>query len=224
MALVIYDAGVRIHTPATTRLIPRGVEAMTEISHSRELPSSEDQALSPRATPEQLRITPEQQRYSNKARMAYQSTERLNRRTEDTPSKPATVSQIMTSPVFTIRLGATVRQALEQFRLHHVRHLAVIDAAGRCHGMVSEHELLKRSSRFNLAGPTRVDLTIEGAYPTQLIAATPDTSIQQVAITFLKRRLTSMAVLDEEGLLLGIITHTDLVHMVANEAARERWA
>ena len=217
MALVIYDSGVRIQTPVSSLLPPKGVEATTQPSPSRELPSSEDRALAPQ-------ISPTQQRYSNKAKQAYQATERLNRRTEDESQKPALVSQIMTSPVFTLPVGASVEEAFEQFRIHQVRHLAVIDANARCHGVVSEFNLLRRGSQFKQEGPTRASLTIEGAYPTQLIAATPDTSIQQVAITFLKRHLSNMPVIDANGQLVGIVTHTDLVHMVANQASHERWA
>ncbi|MEH6470219.1 MAG: CBS domain-containing protein [Halopseudomonas sp.] len=223
MALVVYDQGVRIQTPVSSLLAPRGVEATTELSHSRGLPSSDD-----RSTPPDRPIPPriaqqQQQSYSNKAKQAYQSTQRLNRRDNDTRQKPAVVSQIMTSPVFTIPVGASVEAAFEQFRIHQVRHVAVIDRNARCHGVVSEYMLLRRASLFNQVGPTRANLTIEGTYPTQLIAATPDTSIHQVAITFLKRHLTSMPIINEAGQLVGIITHTDLVHMVANEAARERW-
>lgn len=217
MALVIYDSGVRIHTPASSLLAQRGVEAITEPSRSRELPSSEDLTLSPQ-------ISPTQQRYSNKAKQAYQATERLNRRNEDDRIKPAVVAQIMTSPVFTLPVGASVEEAFEQFRIHRVRHLAVIDEHDHCHGVVSEYSLLKRGSLFYQPGPTRARLTIEGAYPTQLIAATPDTRIHQVAITFIKQHLSNIPVIDEAGQLVGIVTHTDLVHMVANETAHERWA
>lgn len=217
MALVIYDSGVRIQTPVSSLLAPRGVEATTAPSHSRELPSSEDRTQAPK-------VTPKQQSYSNKARQAYQTTERLNRRDEDLKQRPALVSQIMTSPVFTLAVGASVEEAFEQFRLHQVRHLAVIDEHEHCHGVVSEYNLLRRGSLFNQEGPTRANLTIEGAYSTQLISATPDTSIHQVALSFLKRRLSNMPVINDQGRLVGIVTHTDLVHMVANETSHERWA
>lgn len=218
MALVIYDSGVRIHTPQPTSLTNRvGVEALTELSRSRELPSSEDKIMQPH-------ISREQQHYSNKAQQAYQNTQRLNRRRQDSPSQPVLVSQIMTSPVFTVRVGASVAQAYQQFESHNIRHLAVVDAYGRCHGVVSEYELLKRCSPLSQTGPTRTNLSIEGTYSTQLIAATPDTGIQQIAISFLKRRLTSMPIINEAGQLQGIVTYTDLVHMLANEAGRERWA
>ena len=222
MALVVYDQGVRIQTPVNSTLPLRTVEAMTESARSREMTTTDNRQQT-QEPPSHPRISQEAQTYSNRAKQAYQTTERLNRRSDDSRQRPSVVSQIMTSPVFTIPVGASVAAALEQFRIHHVRHLAVMDANNRCHGVISEYDLLKRSSSLSQAGPTRADLTIEGTYSKQLIAATPDTSIQQVAVTFLKRRLTSMPVISEAGQLLGIVTHTDLVHMVANEAARERW-
>ncbi|WP_421866600.1 HPP family protein [Motiliproteus sp.] len=228
MALVVYDQGVRIQTPVSSLLPPRGVEATTESARSRELPSSGDQALPPKTqtplqTPTgQANISLEQRLNSSRAQQAYQQTQRLNRRASD-HQKPTQVSQIMTSPVFTIPVGATVQQAYQQFQSHNVHHLAVVDARGACHGVVSEYVLLRRTSLLNPIGPITDGLTIDGTYPAQLIAATPDTPISQVAITFLKSRLSSMPVINNNGALLGIVTHTDLVHMVANEAARERW-
>ncbi|MEH6649222.1 MAG: CBS domain-containing protein [Motiliproteus sp.] len=228
MALVIYDAGIRIQTPASSLLNRGGVEALTELGRSRDLPSSKNRAQDlPTAGDRaalQPRISREQQNYSNKAKQAYQTTQKLNRRTQDTQSKPSVVSQIMTSPVFTVPIGATVEQAYQQFLSHHVRHLAVVNGNGRCHGMISDYDLFKRSSPLSQAGPIRTNLSIEGTYSKQLIAATPDTSIQQVAVTFLKRRLTCLPVINESGQLQGIVTHSDLVHLVANEAGRERWA
>lgn len=229
MALVVYDQGVRIQTPVSSLLPPRGVEATTDSARSRELPSSGDQTLPPKTqyqpqTPtNQSPVSLEQQLTSNRARQAYQQTQRLNRRAGDDQQKPTQVSQIMTSPVFTIPVGSTVQQAHQQFQSHNVHHLAVVDARGACHGVISEYVLLKRTSLLNQVGPISGALTIDGTYPAQLIAATPDTPISQVAITFLKSRLSSMPVINENGALLGIVTHTDLVHMVANEAARERW-
>ncbi|MFT5721611.1 MAG: CBS domain-containing membrane protein [Motiliproteus sp.] len=222
MALVIYDSGVRIQTPVSSLLAPRGVEATTEPSRSRELPSSEDRTQTPATVPKPQ--TSRKQSYSNKAKQAYQTTQRLNRRDQDGQQKPSRVSQIMTAPVFTLAVGASVEQAFEQFHLHQVHHLAVIDEHEHCQGVVSEYNLLRRDSRFNQEGPTRAGLTIEGAYPTQLISATPDTHIHQVALALLKRRLSNMPVIDAQGQLVGIVTLTDLVHMVANEASRERWA
>lgn len=221
MALVVYDQGVRIQTPVSSVLPPRGVEELAQPSRSREVPSSED--LTRQETRVLPRIAPEQRSYSNKANEAYQATQRLNRRQEDTLQRPTLVSQIMTSPVFSIPVGSRLEEAMRQFRQHHVHHLAVVGIDGRCYGVVSEYALLKRSSRLSQHGPTRTDLTIEGTYATQLIAATPDTSIHQVAISFLKHQMTCLPVVNDEGQLLGIVTHTDLVHMVANEAARERW-
>ncbi|MFT6913952.1 MAG: CBS domain-containing membrane protein [Motiliproteus sp.] len=222
MALVIYDSGVRIQTPVSSLLAPRGVEATTEPSRSRELPSSEDRTQSP-ATPLKQQ-TPSKQSYSGKAKQAYQTTQRLNRRDQDVQQRPTLVSQIMTAPVFTLAVGASVEEAFEQFHIHQVHHLAVVDEHEQCHGVVSEYTLLRRGSLFNQQGPTRADLTIEGAYPTLLISATPDTPIHQIAVTLLKRRLSNMPVIDDQGQLVGIVTLTDLVHMVANEASRERWA
>ncbi len=51
------------------------------------------------------------------------------------------LADVMTSPVLTITNDATINQAAEQMLASKVRHLAVVDAAGRMLGLVGEHDL-----------------------------------------------------------------------------------
>jgi diguanylate cyclase (GGDEF)-like protein/PAS domain S-box-containing protein len=51
------------------------------------------------------------------------------------------LAEVMTAPVLTIPGDATINQAAAQMLAHKVRHLAVVDAAGRTLGLVSEHDL-----------------------------------------------------------------------------------
>lgn len=214
MALVIYDQGYRIQTPVTALLSPRGVEQLTELQRSRGIPSSEDQALPPAATEGQRRFV--------QAQRAYRQTERLATQAQARP--PIPVEKIMTSPVFTISAGSSITEAWQLLDEHQVRHLAVINDEGRLYGVISEYDLLRRSALVNVNGPTRAQLSIDGAYSTQLIVATPDTEVRQVALTFIERRIGCMPVLDDEGDLVGIVTRTDLLHLITNDLQSDRWA
>ena len=51
------------------------------------------------------------------------------------------LAQVMTSPVLTITDDATINQAAELMLEKKVRHLAVVDGAGKLAGLVSEHDL-----------------------------------------------------------------------------------
>jgi CBS domain-containing protein len=56
---------------------------------------------------------------------------------QDTP-----VAAIMTSPALSVGLKATVDEAAELMRKHHIRHLVVVDERGRLVGMLALRYLL----------------------------------------------------------------------------------
>ncbi|WP_207062461.1 HPP family protein [Motiliproteus sp. SC1-56] len=214
MALVVYDQGTRIQTPVSSLFSQRGVEQLTQLQRARGIPSSEDRVEAPGPRNE------EQRRFSQ-AQRAYQQTEQLSR---PAPTlRPLPVAKIMTAPVFTIAAGAAITEAWRLLEEHQVRHLAVLNAEGRLFGVLSEYDLLRRSALVNMDGPTRAQLSIDGAYSTQLIVATPDTEVRQIALTFMERRIGCMPIMDEDE-LAGIVTRSDLLHLITNEADLSQWA
>jgi CBS-domain-containing membrane protein len=56
---------------------------------------------------------------------------------------PLTASDLMTSPVMTVRPDATLTDAARLMRSRHLRRLPVVDKAGALIGMVSQVDLLK---------------------------------------------------------------------------------
>ena len=170
MALVVYDQGTRIQTPVTSLFSNRGVEQLTRLQQNR--PLREEDSLAPK-------LSGEEQRRSGQAQRAYRQTEQLS--TKASAHRPLAVVKVMTSPVFTIAAGAPITEAWRLLEEHQVRHLAVLNAEGQLYGVLSEYDLLRRSALVNLNGPTRAQLSIDGAYSTQLIIATPDTEVRQVA-------------------------------------------
>ena len=57
--------------------------------------------------------------------------------------KTTTVEEVMTSPVQTIQKRTTGEQALRIMVQNHIRHLPVVDEAGRVQAMVSMRSLLE---------------------------------------------------------------------------------
>ena len=60
------------------------------------------------------------------------------RSSADTP-----VAQIMSSPVITVTLNSSVQDCMQLMTTRHLRHLPVLDAAGKVLGMVSIGDLVK---------------------------------------------------------------------------------
>ncbi len=215
MVLVVFDQGNRIQTPVSALLSPKPIEKLGQLQKSR--PFQETLDHSPAFT--NGKAAPR----SHPAQQAYAQTEAISQ-----PHKPESpvlsVETVMSSPVFAIRVHASTADAWYQMHAHEVQHLAVLDNERHLRGIISEQELLRRSIAPNQAGPTRWLLPLQGAYAEQMIVATPGTDILQVALTFLNKPITCIPVLDKEGHLAGVVTRSDLLHLITNGDHIERWA
>jgi diguanylate cyclase (GGDEF)-like protein/PAS domain S-box-containing protein len=81
-----------------------------------------------------------------------------------------TIGEIMNSPVLTIPQDNTINEAAALMLTGRVRHLAVIDHAGRLTGLLSEHDLT-HAMTLGLIGDK---LSAEGAFLHTLINTLPD--------------------------------------------------
>ncbi len=220
MALVVYDQGYRIQTPTRTLFNRTGVETLQEPARSRPLPRSNDLSLPP-----EQRTAPTTTRNPSRARNAYEQNAR--------PTGPSTrslstmpISTLMSRPVFSIQAGEEIQEAWALFEDHQVRHLAVIDDAGRLQGLLGSEDLLRRTSRQGRVGPVYPEtetISIEGAYSTRVMAATLDTEVRQVVLSFLDNHLSAMPILDSGGRLAGIVTRSDLLRFILNAEHLEQW-
>ncbi|HEY5717229.1 MAG TPA: CBS domain-containing protein [Motiliproteus sp.] len=221
MALVIYDQGYRIQTPVRFR--QRGVEEMTQTSRGRALPSSNQHVQAPDY---QQHLIPQQTSagetpVARQARQAYSQTAKL---VDSGRHRPIPVAKVMTSPVFTIEQGASIEEAWEQLQEHRVHQLAVLNDEGLLFGLISDLDLLHRTSPLAQFGPVSDDASIEGCYQTQLVVATPDTEARLVALVLLENHTNAVPVLSDSGELVGMVTRSDLLHLIANDPDFEHWA
>lgn len=221
MALVIYDHGYRIQTPVDSLLPARVVEQLTKMQPGRALSDMEKNFIDPdRAALPYAPHPPPNPKFL-KAQQAYQSTRQVNRRQSDQPE--LTIDRIMTTPVISIRQNAKLSTAWQLMQTHRIQHLAVVGQVGQLLGVLTEGDLLRRNSPAPYPGPVIPRETIAGGYSSQLIVATPDTLVQQVALILLDRRLSCMPIVRTDGVLAGIVTRSDLLPLIINDKRLSRY-
>ena len=66
---------------------------------------------------------------------------------EGSDPRTTSVEEVMTSPVHTISVGTTGDEALRVMVQEHIRHLPVVDDAGRAQAIVSMRSLLEEKVR-----------------------------------------------------------------------------
>lgn len=142
--------------------------------------------------------------------LAYQ---REARRTKHTPAPAATAAQVMTSPVLTLSPSDTVGDALALVRLRGFRHIPIAED-GRLLGIVSDRDLLRRADDRLLAGVMRK----------RVLIAAPESDLRTLARGIVEHHVNAFPVTDDQLLLLGIVTTTDLLRALVNSAKLELWA
>ena len=212
MALVVFDRGTRIKTPVSSIFPSRRIEASSASVADAAIPSGPD---SPRAEYEQ-QITDfahlAERAEHKEAANAYKTTADAGR----TERPIITAGQIMSSPVISCSGDSAVAAALEQMTVAGVQYLAVFDNENELTGIISRQALLLNP---RLAAE-RVDTAMQQHY----LAATPDTSVIQIASNLLEYHCGAVLVLDEKDQLNGIITRTDLIRLLISQAHVEGWA
>jgi len=212
MALVVYDHGYRINTPLESIFPPRAVTPLEQIKHLPRTADSEDAFE---------KLLPEGARQPSpgagggsqpRATRAYQNT------ASDTASdrRRLAVSHIMSSPVHNVTADSLINDAWEKMKQLEIRHLVVTSDDGRPLGLLSEKDLFRLEPEKSAK--------VSEIYSRQLIAASPDTLVRQVANSFIENNINSMPVVDDEDKVIGIVCRTDLLRLLVSGPNLERWA
>ncbi|AOR37594.1 hypothetical protein BFF78_38580 [Streptomyces fodineus] len=133
---------------------------------------------------------------------------------------PALVNDVMTHRVVALRGGAAFKDIVKVMREWRVSALPVLDDAGRVIGVVSEGDLLP------IDKPDAV--TAAGLMTAPAVTVAPDATLDHAARIMARTRVKRLPVVDRAGLLLGIVSRSDLLKVflrddadIAEEVRRE---
>jgi len=217
MSLIVIDQGNRIQTPLKTLFKPRGVEQAGEARSSDGLPNSDD-PTQPSGKRSFLRILEGDsgQRRSASNTGAHTAYEEASKAGKPKQRPTLKAQQIMTFPVQTVSISVSLRQAWLQMQEYSIAHLIVVDEDEKPIGLLSKEDILEHG--------TDSTVTIAVVYQRQMIAAAVDTELSQIASVFVNYPVGALPVLGNRNELLGIISRTDLVRLLINDAQVESWA
>ncbi|HWG04191.1 MAG TPA: CBS domain-containing protein [Beijerinckiaceae bacterium] len=137
-------------------------------------------------------------------------------------------SDVMASPVKTVKPRDTIRTAIETMLGSHMSGLPVVDDAGQLVGVISEGDLVRRSelgtekprSRWMefLLGPGHAAadyVQTHGRYVEDLmtpdpVVAEPDTPLEKIVEIMESKKIKRVPIV-RGGTLLGIVTRADLL-------------
>lgn len=133
-------------------------------------------------------------------------------RLTERPVAQRAVRTIMSSPVASVSMRATLDEALHHMVAARVRHLVVLDDVGEYGGVISDREIGAAwaddpGCLANQAVSSIVDRAAPTVHPTAQIMATA--RVMRAAGT------DAVAVTDTDGTVLGVVTGTDLIGVLA---------
>ena len=154
---------------------------------------------------------------------AYQSST-----SERSMRKPAILAkQIMTSPVVTLAPTADLSEAWAMVKHKRFRHIPIISMKGKLVGLLSDRDLLRKTIDFMNSSETSLSQTphipIQEIMVTNVLSASPETEIRAIARILFEERIGSMPIVDENETLVGVLTRSDILRTVVNEAPLELW-
>lgn len=217
MALVVYDQGYRIQTPVDSLFRQRGVEALNASRRAAAVPGSEEPVRQQQELEQRIDLSREGFKPAS-ADSRYQTYQKSGTSppTPDRRRPALKAAQIMTSPVRTVPLETSLRQAWELMQTEDISHLVVVDAGQRALGLLSREDIIR-------AG-TDSPISVSQAYHPQMLVAAPDTPVASIAASFVRYAITAVPVIGSDEKLQGIVCRTDLIRLLINQSGLDSWA
>lgn len=153
---------------------------------------------------------------------------------------------IMTPDVVSVPTTMSVRMLAATFRDNHITGAAVVNAAGKLIGAVSETDIVERDAQprvraivvrpgpdegraFEDLSPQAVleaeqipdKATVADIFSPYVVTANPDTRLEELAAQMVRHRVHRLFIVDREK-LAGIVSSMDVMRAVAGVHARAR--
>jgi len=134
------------------------------------------------------------------------------------------VSAAMSAEFASVRANDRLDLADQIMQLGRVRHMPVLDADGRVIGIVSHRDLLETSlSRLLAIEPAERraflgSVEIAQVMTRQVETIEPETTLARAAERMLRHRIGCLPVVGRDGVMIGILTETDLLRCAYGES------
>ena len=141
----------------------------------------------------------------------------------------AAVSTIMRRMVFTLAQTATVGEAWALLDQHGIGQAPVVSAGGILIGLVTR-AVVTGFDRLPMRHGNPLDWDALLAEPIVAVMHTPvssvhaDTDLRHVATALLEAHLPGLPVVDEQGLVTGFVTGSDILRAALNDASVDLWS
>lgn len=196
----IIEAGARIHTPVDNLLKRQDVPVVSASAPVRPVDMHEAPA----------------QEYHPEVEQAYHENDQQASR-----HRVKFASEIMSSPVITGHADQPLNDIWHIFAGHRIHHLPLQDSLGQVQGIVSDRDIMRFAA--NTASRNIGNTPIRQLMSRQVITATPDTEVRDLADVMVRRSIGAIPVIGESG-LDGIVSRSDILRTLVHRAPLDLWS
>ena len=129
------------------------------------------------------------------------------------------IRELMQPDVVTVREDSPAKDAFEIMRRRRFRHLMVLDKQGQLVGIVSDRDFLNVAVMFKKRPASAEEyliddkLQVRDVMTTEPATVTPDDDLGHAIDLMLDLLINGLPVVDN-GKLVGVVTHTDLLRLL----------
>jgi CBS domain-containing protein len=117
------------------------------------------------------------------------------------------ISEFMKTNLRVVHEDDSIRAADWEMTLDEIRHLLVVDAAGKLLGIVSDRDVLRARERGDS------ELAISTIMNRDVLFIGPATPASWAVERMLRGKYSALPVVDDEGRPIGIVTSTDFLEL-----------
>ena len=117
------------------------------------------------------------------------------------------VEDVMTRNVITLRPDQTFAEAVNLMAKHSFRHFLVVESTAQLVGVISDRDILRAVARTRDWNTSYVPQFMSR----EVVAVKPDAKLSLATGMMLSKRINCLPVVDDNGIVCGIITSTDLL-------------
>ena len=132
--------------------------------------------------------------------------------------------EIMTSPVHSMPATTTIHEVTKVFTGHRYRHIPLVSPEANLVGLISDRDVLRYRASASPRDGHGDNEKVSKIMVTQVLIATPDTPIRDIARTMVEERIGSLPILDLRDTLVGIITRSDILRALITHGPMRLWA
>ncbi len=143
----------------------------------------------------------------------------------DTTSEVYHVDQIMSHPVITVDGSKTVQECFELMKEHNIQQIPISSDNGvHLKGMVTLHDILEAITEDIDYARSNIKKTIDDIATKGIITTDPVSDVRRVAKVMHDFKLNAIPVVNENDVLVGIVSRDDIIKAVSLFPHLQMWA